>query len=263
MTKFFSSAVILTLSVCSLSAASSKASYILNPVLTDFETSCRYDNPIVSKRDSLNPRDIWNNYIRAIGGADNLKKVRDRATIMESHINGQNIVMTIYQKAPDKMKQIITTSSITQNIYFEGGKGVMEIAGKTIDINGSELEKLKYESMINFIINIDSLGIKLNSDGIEKINDKDCYKIEVIFPSGFKTTQYFDIKTWLKVKQIENVTAAKKTFVQETYFGDYREVRGVKYPFSIKESLGTQNLDVVVTSIKINTGLDDSLFINK
>jgi hypothetical protein len=117
--------------------------------------------------------------------------------------------------------------------------------------------------MINFITNIDSLGVKLNLDGIEKVNDIDCYKIELLLPSGLKIIQYFDIKTYLKVKQIENVTVTQNTFVQETYFNDYREVMGVKYPFSIKESLGSQSMDITVTSIKVNTGLDDSLFVIK
>jgi phosphotransferase system IIB component len=210
--------------------------------------------------DSINANDIWKNYIKAIGGVENLKKVNDRSTIMESNINGHNIVMTIYQKAPDKMKQIITTSAITQNIFFDGSKGIMEVGSKKTNITGSELEKLKYESIINFIINIDSLGVKINYAGIEKVNNNNSYKIELLLPSGSKIFQYFDVKTSLKIKQVEDVTAAQKTYQQETYFDDYREVKGVKYPYSIRESLGAQVMDVRVTSIKINSGLDDSLF---
>ena len=216
-----------------------------------------------SSADSINAYDIWKNYIKAIGSVENLKKVNDRSTIMESNINGHNIVMTIYQKAPDKMKQIITTSAITQNIYFDGSKGIMEVGGKKMSITGRELEKLKYESIIDFILNIDSLGVKISYAGIEKVNNNDCYKIELLLPSGSKLFQYFNPKTWLKVKQVEDVTAAQKTYQQETYFDDYREVRGVKYPYSIKESLGAQTMDVTVTSIKINSGLDDNLFIIK
>jgi len=263
VTKIFSLTIILFLLRYSLSFASNKADHTLNPIVTEFGTRCERDLCIVKTTDSLRVKDIWNNYIKALGGVDNLMKVRDRTTIMESHINGQNIVIEIYQKVPDKMKQRLTTSSITQSIYFDGRNGVIEIGGKKINIIDGELEKIKYESMINFITNIDSLGVKLNLDGIEKVNDIDCYKIELLLPSGLKIIQYFDLKTWLKVKQIENVTVTQNTFVQETYFNDYREVMGVKYPFSIKESLGSQSMDITVTSIKVNTGLDDSLFVIK
>jgi phosphotransferase system IIB component len=258
MTKFSSFTIILSLLGGSLSFASKTDNYSLTSF--GYEAAASFENG-AGAAVSLSAKEIWNNYIEALGGVKNLKKVKDRATIMESHIYGQNMIMTIYQKAPDKMKQIITTSSITQDICFDGKNGTMKIGGKKTDITGSELEKLKYESMINFVINIDSLGVKLISKGIEKVNGKDSYKIEVILPSGKIITQYFDVKTWLKVKQIENVTAAKKAYVQETYFDDYREVMGVKYPFAIKESLGTQSMDVKVTSVKINIGLDDSYFL--
>jgi hypothetical protein len=114
----------------SLSFASNKADHILNPIVTEFVTGCERDLCIVKTTASLRAKDIWNNYIKALGGVDNLMKVRDRTTIMESHINGQNIVIEIYQKVPDKMKQRLTTSSITQSIYFDGGKSVIEIDKK-------------------------------------------------------------------------------------------------------------------------------------
>jgi hypothetical protein len=247
----------------SLSFALIKTNYTLNQFVTDLETGCEGDCYIAIISDSLNAKDIWNNYIKAIGGADNLLKVRDSTVILESNIGGQKIVLMTYQKMPDKMRQIITCSSITQDIYFDGGNGVIKIGGKKINMAGGELEKLKYESMINLIINIDSLGVKLTSDGIEEVNNKDCYKIELHLPSGTIITQYFDLKTWLKVKQIEKVSVTQKYFVQETYFNYYREVMCVKYPFSIKESLGSQSMDLTVTSVKVNTDIDDGLFVIK
>jgi outer membrane lipoprotein-sorting protein len=233
------------------------------PVVTDSGAGFSKDGSFSRASDSLSAKDIWNNYIKAIGGKDNLKKVMDRVTIMESQIDGQELNIEIYQKEPDKMKQILTTSAITQDIYYDGNEGVIVIGGKKINIIESELEKLKYESMINFILNIDPLGIKLNVNGIEKVDNKDCYKIELQLPSGSKIIQYFSKKTYLKVKQIENVTVTHNTFVQETFFNNYHEVMGVKYPFSIKENLGSERMDLSVKSIKVNTGLDDSIFVIK
>jgi phosphotransferase system IIB component len=250
-------AIILFLFGYALSFASYKHDSSIYLIKSDYSGCNNYNISTVSARE------VWNNYINALGGAKNLKKVNDRATIMESKINGQKVVMTVYQKAPDKIKQIIATPSLTQDVLFDGNKGIMKVGEKKMDITGKELEKLKYESMVNFVLNIDSLGIKINSGGMEKVNGSDSYKIEILYPSGSKIIQYFDAKTWLKVKQVEDVIAAKKTYVQETYFSDYREVKGVKYPFLVKESLGAESFEVVVTLIKVNTGLDGSLFVIK
>jgi hypothetical protein len=260
MAKFFSFIIILSCWGYSLSLNANKPFQSLNPVANDSGKGFSKDIRKTRALNSLRAEDIWNNYITALGGPVNLKKLNDRAVIMESNINGQKINIETYQKAPDKMKQILTTSSIVQYVYFDGVKGVILISGKEIKIAGSELEKLKYDSMINFVINIDSLGIKLNSGGIEKVNNIDCYKVEVILPSGSRIIQYFDVKTFLKVKQIENVTVTHSVLVRETYFSDYREFNGTKYPFIIKEILGSQIMDLSVTSIKVNTGLADAFF---
>lgn len=203
---------------------------------------------------------VIDNYINALGGKENLRKVIDRTTIMTSNINGHKITMTIYQKAPDKMQQIIDLGAFKQNIFFDGSKGVMEVEGKKLEVNGSELEKLKYESTLDLLTNLDSIGIKLKLDGIDTVKGKDAYKIEMILPSGTKWIQYYNPQTGLKVKESKDITAPQGTYAQVTYLSDYREVDGVKYPFSIKQEVGQQNIEFTVSTIQVNTGLTDNLF---
>ena len=56
------------------------------------------------------------------------------------------------------------------------------------------------------------------------------------------------------------VTSAQKTFLQQTYYSDFRSVDGIFFPFKIKQKLGQQNMEFDVTSIKVNSGIDDSEF---
>ncbi len=209
----------------------------------------------------LTGKKVIENYINALGGRNNLNKVKDRTTVMKGDIKGKKITMTIYQKAPDKMKQEIIDGPIKQFIYFNGQKGTMKVEDKTLDVKGSELENLKYGAMMDLLTNLDSLGIKLKLDGMDKINGKETYKVDMIFPSGVMWAQYFDPHTWLKVKESEEIKVPRGTFIQNTYLSDYRIIDGVKYPFAVKQTIGEQQLDFKVISIKINTGLSDSLFV--
>ena len=206
---------------------------------------------------------VVDDYINAIGGKANLNNVTDRTTVMKGSVRGQEITMTIYQKAPDKMMQEIIAGPLKQFVYYDGHKGVMKVASKTLEVKGKELEKMKYESSLDLLTRIDSIGIKLNLEGMEKVNGKDAYKVDMIFPSGTKWIQYYDPQTWLKVKESKSINVPQGTFTQDTYLSDYRDVDGVKYPFSVKQSIGPQHLDFTVTSIKVNTGLSDSLFVIK
>ena len=95
---------------------------------------------------------------------------------------------------------------------------------------------------------------------MEKVDGKDAYKIEMTFPSGTKWIQYYDPETGYKIKEVKNITTPQGTFTQEIIYDDYRTVDGVKYPFSIKQSIGPQQMEFKVDTIKINTGIPDSTF---
>ncbi|MHB1686369.1 MAG: M16 family metallopeptidase [Ignavibacteriaceae bacterium] len=208
----------------------------------------------------LTAEKIIDNYVNAIGGKENLRKVKDRTTVMSGSVQGMTVSMVIYQKAPDKMMQEVSAGAMKQGIYFNGKKGVMQMAGKSIEVKANELEKLRYESTLDLLTHLKSLGIKLKLEDIEKVNGKEAYKVDMILPSGTKWIQYYDTQTWLKVKESKAITVPQGTFTQDTYFDDYRDVDGVKYPFSLKQTLGPQHLDFIVTSIKVNTGLKDNMF---
>ena len=45
-----------------------------------------------------------------------------------------------------------------------------------------------------------------------------------------------------------------------TLYSDYRLVDGVLFPFKLKQSAGPQSFDIVVSSVEVNKGIDDSVF---
>ena len=44
-------------------------------------------------------------------------------------------------------------------------------------------------------------------------------------------------------------------------FGNYQEVKGVKFPFLITQSFGPQTIEFMVSEIKINEGVGDADFV--
>jgi len=95
--------------------------------------------------------------------------------------------------------------------------------------------------------------------GIDTIKGRLAYKV-LLKSSDFNWTHYYDVKTYLKVMDEKPVKAATGTFIQITWYSDYRTVDGIMFPFKIKQKLGKQQMEFNVTSIKINTGLSDDEF---
>jgi zinc protease len=210
--------------------------------------------------EGLTAKGIIKNFVETIGGEEKIYNIVDRTTIMRGKVQGINITMLIYQKAPNKLKQEIKAGANEQLIIFDGEKGFLSIAGQKQEITGSELEKLKFESTIALLADPEHYGLALSFEGIEMIDNLKTYKVIMTLPSGIKWTQYYNVDTFLKVKESKYVNSPMGLFEQNIFYDDYREVDGIKFPFKIKQSIGAQSMDFTVSSIKINSGLADREF---
>ncbi len=234
--------------------------FLIAAVIPVIKAQSDHDSSTAMAVNDLSATRIVDNYIDAIGGKEKLLQVKDRTTVMKGTAGGRDVKMTIYQKAPDKIREIINAGTFIQNIFYDGKKGYMEVSGKKFDIIGKELHNLKYESSLHLLPRLDSLGIKLKYEGKEKVDGKETYKVVMIFPSGSEWIQYYDRDTWLKVKESKEVKTAQGTYMQETYLSNYQEVSGIKYPFTVRQSLGKQKMNFRVTMISVNDNLNDKLF---
>lgn len=234
--------------------------FLINAVNSGTRAQSVVDSSASARDNEISAVQIVDNYINAIGGKEKLMQVNDRTTVMKGTASGREVKMTIYQKAPDRIREIINAGTFIQNIFYNGEKGYMEVSGKKFDITGIELQNLKYESSLHLLPRLDSLGIKLKYEGKEKVDGKETYKVIMIFPSGSEWIQYYDPDTWLKVKESKEVKTAQGTYTQDTYLSNYQEVSGIKYPFMVRQSLGKQKMNFRVTMISINDNLNDKLF---
>lgn len=203
---------------------------------------------------------IIQKYIHAIGGIESFKRVEDRTTIMSGLAMTQPVNIIIKQKYPDKLFQELSVGEVNQFIYYNNGRGVLRIADEVTEIQDKELERLKLDATMQFLLDPESYGVKIQLLPNEYVDSVDCFTVQFTLPSGLHWKQYYESATGLKVKETKEIQTAQGLFEQETYFSDYREVRGIKYPFSITQYLGLQEINLTVKSIKINSGLDDKTF---
>jgi len=217
----------------------------------------------IDKIDSSKKRgeEIIADYISAIGGRNKLRNIMDRTTFITGRVRNMNIHIVVYQKVPDKYFQKIELGATQQKIIFDGEKGFMITDDDTEEMRGQALEKLKYEATMQLLIYLTAYDVKAEYKGIEKANGVDAYKVILDFPGDMKWTEYYDTTTNLRVKEEKPVNSPSgKTTIQESFFGDYKDVDGIKYPFNIKQFLGTSKFEFYVDSIRVNTGLSDRNF---
>ncbi|MCU7495968.1 MAG: insulinase family protein [Ignavibacteria bacterium] len=205
-------------------------------------------------------RKVLDNYISAIGGRENLLKIKDRTSEMTGNVQGVEVNITIYQKQPNKLLQEIKAGNMRQSIVFNGTNAYSLTPAGRKEITGTSLNDLKLESTLNLLLEPEKFGITSQLSGIEKVEGKDAYRIELQAGTDKKWTEYYDVDSGLKLRQIKSVAAPMGTATQTVDFSDYRNVEGIKYPFRLRQTLGSQQMDMQVTSIKVNNNLKDSIF---
>lgn len=203
---------------------------------------------------------VIDNYINAIGGRENLEKVKDITMKMSAKMQAGpqeiEINFSSYRKAPNLMLEKQEAMGQIQKKIFDGTKG--KANGK--EVTGDELEELKLEAEMNTELKYDELGYKLELQGIEKINDAYVYIIQVTPPKGAKYIDYYDKETGLRVRSSRTIESPMGAVTVDSDFGDYKDINGVKYPHKLSQSFGPQSIDLNIDSIEVNTKIKKKFF---
>lgn len=224
-------------------------------------TSNKIFSQDADQKESLDPAKVIAKYIDAIGGRTALSKIEDRTTIMRGTAMGQSLTIIIKQKAPNKMRQELKAGGMEQLTVFDGEKGVMKAGDQKIEITGKELEQYKVEATLNLVLDPESFGIKLSYEGEEKDGEAVLHKVKFTLPSGIRWFEYFDTESGLKVKEEKEMQTQMGLIQQVIKYDNYTDVEGIKYPFKITQSFGPQSIEMTVSSVKVNKGLTDDLFV--
>ena len=125
--------------------------------------------------------------------------------------------------------------------------------GQRKDFTGDELKEMQAEA--NTFKELALLTDKeISVTGIENINGADAYALK-----NGKTTLYYDVKTGYKVAESKEMEQRGQKMTQTTYFQDYKDVKGLKFPYKIIMNVGIE-IELTTTEVKINEGVTDADF---
>jgi outer membrane lipoprotein-sorting protein len=109
-------------------------------------------------------------------------------------------------------------------------------------------------------IKLKELYPRMTLTGSTKVGNRDAYVIEALPADGSAQKMYFDAQTGLLVRRDEEVETPTGAMPLEIYFEDYREVDGVKLPFTLIRSNPSGRTTIKVTEVKDNATIDDAKF---
>ena len=201
-------------------------------------------------------KSVLDNYIKAIGGEKAILAVKSLSTIATGEIQGTALEMTSKVTSSNKLIVEMKAMGMTMMKQVVNDKGAyVTQQGQRKDLEGDKLAELKASAMPFDEIKM-SIKTGVTLDGIESFNGADAYVIK-----DGKSTLYYDVKSGLKIGKAVVQEANGQKMTQITNFGDYKEVKGIKFPFKTSLSFGPQEIEFKTTEVKINEGVTDADFL--
>ncbi len=210
----------------------------------------------------LTAEKVLADYIKAIGGEEAIMSIKSVKIVSEAEIQGQKLSITTYNVSPNKSLLSIVMGGMmeVQKQVFDGTNYAEYSQGNKAPADENKAKDAMIEASLIPEINYEKHGVTIKLAAIEKVGDDYAYAVKVTFPSGKTTTNYFDIKSGLKVRVTSFITTPQGEMAQNIDFKDYSDESGVLIPHLVIIPMGPMKLEAKVTSVEINGKVDEAIF---
>ncbi|MBF8149242.1 insulinase family protein [Winogradskyella sp. F6397] len=204
--------------------------------------------------EGVNATSVINNYIEAVGGKEKVDALN--SILLQYEASAMGSVLISEEKRMD--------GKLAQSVSMNGNQMMSVVTTQDkVTMNKNPLP----ESMVDDMKLLGGLFTELNllkSDtakitGIEKVEDKEAYKLEV--PGEVVSLAFFyDVETGLKVKEVQTTSMQGQTQSQETFLKDYKAFDGIMFPGTRESTQMGQLIVYKLLEAKINEGVSDADF---
>lgn len=199
-------------------------------------------------------------YVKAIGGADKLSKVRNLRKVYAADMGGMTVELDERFALPHKYAMSMKSGPmVMQKIVYDGKRGKKTGMDGEDDLLDLELEEARQSAVPFPEIAYKELDYGALLNGVVEIDGRKCNRLMVKKAAGGFFTVYFDVETGLKVRHVEPKATDQGTMQVTTDFKDYKEFDGILFPQVIQQNLGV-DLNFIVKVIEVNGAMDESVF---
>jgi len=228
------------------------------------------DDLIVQDKDQPPATQILDKYIAALGGAQRLNGLTSyiaTGTSLGFGEFGGTADFTIFAKSPGKR-----TTLINYKDHPDRGESLWTVNGATgtvktprallrdYTIVGEELDGQQFEAKLAFPGGIKDALTNWRTGQPRAIGSKDYNVVQGSGPRGFLATLYFDQDTGLLARMVRYGSSPVGHVLTQTDYADYKDVNGIKFPFSYKFSWLDGRFSATLKEVKVNAPIEDSRF---
>jgi hypothetical protein len=212
------------------------------------------------------PDSVLDKYIQAVGGADRVARLTSYVGKGKASGFGKASFGTpaeLYVKAPNQRTVIQHTELGNKTMTFDGRSGWLAspvTPVPVLDMTGGELEGAKLDAELSFPGRIKQALIQWRANLPTTINDRRVNILQGATAGGAIATLYFDVETGLLTRVVRYAASAMGRVPTQIDFSDYRDVGGVKIPFSWSFAWVSGRDVIELSEVQANVAIDASKF---
>jgi hypothetical protein len=215
---------------------------------------------------------LLDKYVAALGGEEKLGRIttlmmKGTETAAGSANNQAARTLEVYRKAPNRLMLVNTQGDNNSMRAFDGESGWQQFGGRTMGMSATDLGMIRREAQFDRNHNLRAQFTRMSVIGKALIGEREVWVIEAtpvetrIGPMGLeRELLYFDASTGLLARrQIEAKTALGRIPLAID-FNDYREVEGVRWPFTVHQLFPNFSVTQRFSEIRLNVELEEERF---
>ena len=224
--------------------------------------------PETSEADMAKAKEILAAAVEAHGGLEKLKSVKN--IVVEGRVTANSpmgqmqVEAKSYYLHPDKLRQDLKLPQMEITQIYDSSTafavtpmGIQHFPPEAANAFKNTISREPIWLLTRLLEN----DIRVQYAGSEKVQDKLAHILLVPEPSGDALRLFISEETHYIVKFAYREAAQGAVTNQEVFFGDYRDVNGIKIAHHVLQNVdGELSSDVSVTGVTLNAELEASLF---
>ena len=207
---------------------------------------------------------VLQKYVDAIGGKDAQLKLTSRVIKGKVDLAGvsRGGKIEIFTKAPNKSLTVMDVAPlgvIRQGFDGRSGWYTSKTTGMRT-MTGAELAALAADADFYRDLKLKEMYATIKLLGKTKSGFRELYLVQAVPRGGNADHFYFDVESGLLFRRDTTRQTSAGMVRAEIYYGDWREVDGIRLPFNITQSMGKVSFDFTIEEVKHNVPLEEAVF---
>jgi hypothetical protein len=194
--------------------------------------------------------------ISAQGTDASMAAIKDLTMKGTANVMGNKLDFLLQYILPSAYMQHVSMgpNSLGKQIVNNGTYKVLQ-QGMEQPVEEKDKEEMNEDAALFREVYFKKTGYKFDIKGIESINGKDAYNIEISSPEGRVMNYFYDVSSGLRVKETKTSEGPQGKTTIQVYYNEYKEVNGVKVPVKMLLDVGVYKMDIDISDVTANQGL--------